>query len=280
MSDRLYLRILYFLKTGQSLNLRNPEGYREKIQWLKLYNRSPRYTVLVDKHLVKDVVARTIGADHIIPTIAVWDDPDQVDFDVLPDQFVIKCNHNSHLGLCICSDKNTFDTKRARKRLWEGYQDNYYKRSREWAYKNVPRKIIAEHFLCDGTGMENSGVLTDYKWFCFNGRAKMMYVSQDIAEDPRTDFFDMDFNRLPLQMQDKGADETPQKPAFFEEMRVAAEKLSEGIPFVRVDFYVANGNYWFGEMTFYPSSGLAPIRPAEWDGIIGSWIQLPDKKLK
>lgn len=277
LPDRQYLKILYYIKTGKNLNLKNPNGYREKIQWLKLYDRNPRYTRLVDKYLVKEYVSHVIGEEHIVPTLFVWDSPGEVDFEVLPEQFVLKCNHNSHLGLCICSNKKEFDVIAARKELWRGYNDDYYKRSREWAYKDVKRRIIAEKFLTDGTSI-GENVLTDYKFFCFDGIAKIMYVSKDIAKDPRTDFFDMQFNHLPIHMQDKNADIIPDKPAFFEEMREDAEKLAKDIPFVRVDFYIANGQYYFGEMTFYPSSGLAPMNPEEWDRIIGNWITLPEKK--
>lgn len=276
LPDKIYLKILYYLKTGDNLNLKYPRGYREKIQWLKLYNRDPKYTMLVDKFLVKDYVANLIGAEHVVKTIFVWDSPELVEFEKLPKQFVLKCNHNSHLGLCICSDKDSFDFEMARKELQRGYNDNYYKRSREWAYKNVERKIIAEEFLYDGSS-NGENVLTDYKFFCFDGVAKIMYVSKDIAKDPRTDFFDMQFNHLPIHMQDKNADTIPQKPKFFDEMRKDAELLSKGIPFVRVDFYIANEQYYFGEMTFYPSSGLAPIHPKKWDNIIGDWIKLPNK---
>lgn len=277
LPDKVCLKILYYLKTGKKLNLRNPSGYREKIQWLKLYNRDPQYTVLVDKYLVKEYVADIIGREHIIKTLYAWDNPESVEFDELPNQFVLKCNHNSHLGLCICADKSTYDFENARKELKRGYDDDYYKRSREWAYKNVKRKIIAEEFLSDDS-TNDEYVLTDYKYFCFDGVAKMMYVSKDISKDPRTDFFDMEYNHLPIYMQDKNADRIPPKPVFFDEMRRDAEKLSKGMPFVRVDFYIANGQYYFGEMTFYPSSGLAEVHPKEWDKIIGEWIKLPNKR--
>lgn len=279
LSDKEYLKILYYLRTGATLNLRHPSGYREKIQWLKLYDRNPRYTMLVDKFLVKDYVAKLIGSEHIVKTLFVWDNPESVEFEKLPEQFVLKCNHNSHLGLCICADKSTFDFEKARKELRRGYYDDYYKRSREWAYKNVERKIIAEEFLSDGSANDEC-VLTDYKYFCFDGKAKMMYISKDISKDPRTDFFDMDYNHLPIYMQDKNADELPPRPAFFDEMRRDAETLSKGIPFVRVDFYIANNRYYFGEMTFYPSSGLAEMHPKTWDKIIGDWIKLPSKRGK
>lgn len=278
LSDKCYLKVLYYLKTGKDINLKKPKGYREKIQWMKLYNRNPHYTLLVDKYIVKKYVAKAIGEEHVIPTLAVYHNTDEIDIDALPSQFVLKCNHNSHIGLCICSNKEKFNWSYAIDFLNQGMNDDYYARSREWAYKDVQRRIIAEKYIEDAT--EPGNVLTDYKFFCFNGKAKIMYISHDIAKDPRTDFFDMEFNHLDIHMQDRNADIIPTKPAFFDEMRVSAEKLSSGIPFVRVDFYIAEGTYYFGEMTFYPSSGLAEVHPGEWDEIIGSWIDLSNVRMQ
>lgn len=275
--DKVYLKKRYKEELGEKLNLRNPHTFNEKLQWLKLYDRNPLYTQLVDKFRIRGYITDKLGEEYLIPLLWVGDDPNDIDFDALPDQFVLKCNHNSGKGMCICRDKSTLDYAVVRSELSRGLQEDFYLTSREWPYKNVPRKIICEQYMTDGSSTEG---LTDYKFFCFNGVAKIMYISNDCCKEPRTDFFDMSFNHLPIRMKDPPADVVPQRPEQFEEMRRMAEILSEGIPHVRVDFYLIDGKIYIGEMTFYHSAGFAKISPKEWDYTLGSWIKLPDKKRK
>ena len=225
---------------------------------------------MVDKYEAKKYVAEKIGEQYIIPTLGVWDDPDDIDFDSLPDKFVLKCTHNSGLGMAICKDKSTLDIASVKKELRKGLKQNYFATQREWPYKNVKPRIIAEKFMVDG---ENE-CLTDYKFFCFGGEPKFMYRSMDKAKDPRTDFFDMDYNRLNMRMRDPNSDSIPQKPENFEKMKELSRILSAGIPHLRVDFYEIGGKIYFGELTFYHCGGFAKIYPEEWMITLGDWINI------
>ena len=244
--DELYLKIIYKRTMKKSLNLNNPKTFTEKIQWLKLHDRKPEYTVMVDKYAVKKWVADRIGEQYIIPTLGVWKHFDDIDFDKLPEQFVLKCTHDSG-GLVIVTDKKKLDKDSAKRKLEKSLKRNYYWDGREWPYKNVPPQIIAEKYMTDevedfcldGGCSQMQKVekcLTDYKFFCFNGIPKIAYISKDHAENPTTDFFDMDYNRLPIRMRDPNSDTAPRKPECFEQMKELAEVLSKGIPHLRVDF--------------------------------------------
>ncbi len=270
--DKLYLTWLYYLKTGTKINWNNPKTYTEKLQWLKLYDRSADYTLLVDKVRVKDYVKNIIGPEHIIPTIAVWNNADEIDFEKLPDQFVLKCNHNSSSGICICRDKKLIDILEVRRKLNNCLKSNYYHLYREWPYKNVEPKIFAEKLLIDDNYKNQSEVLTDYKFFCFNGKPFMMYVSKDIAKNTTTDFFDMDYNRLPIRMRDANSELLPTKPLEFEKMKELAGKLCKGFRHIRVDFYVVNHCVYFGELTFYHNAGFSLVYPSEWNTKLGQLI--------
>lgn len=274
MDDRKYIEKVYKARMGRPLNLEDPQLFSEKLQWLKLYDRNPLYTQLVDKYRVREYIAEKIGEEYLIPLLGVWDDPDEIDFDALPDQFVLKCNHNSGTGMCICRDKSKLDYDAVRKELKKGLQEDFYLRHREWPYKGIPRKIICEQYISDNS--ESNG-LTDYKFFCFQGVAKIMYISEDISAAPRTDFFDMDFNHLPIRVKDPPADIPPQRPQCFDTMKQLAESISEDIPCLRVDFYYAQGSVYVGELTFYHSGGFAKVSPYEWDQKLGAWIRLPNQ---
>ncbi len=276
LDDITYLKKKYQVDMNKKLDLNNPKTFNEKIQWLKLYNRKDEYTVMVDKHLVKDYVAKKIGAEYIIPTIGVWDSPEEIDFNALPEKFVLKCNHNSGKGMYICKDKSLIDEASVRKNLKAGLEQDYYLTGREWPYKNVPRKIIAEQYMED----TKTGELRDYKFFCFNGEAKIMFVAserQKVGEETKFDFFDMDYNLLPFTNGHPNAAITPEKPQNFDKMKELAEILAEGIPHARIDFYEINGKIFFGEITFSHWSGFVPFDPEEWDYKIGEWITLPEK---
>lgn len=270
-SDELYLKMVYWLSMGKKLNLKDPKTFNEKLQWLKLYNRKPEYTVMVDKVKAKEYVAKIIGKEHIIPTLGVWDDPDEIDFDKLPEQFVLKCNHNSGSGMCICRDKSKLDIAKVKHELRKGLRQDYYMTNREWPYKNVPRKIMAEKFMQDG----NKPDLNDYKFFCMNGKPEVLFISSDRAKEVCFDYFDMDFNHLPMQQGGPNYQGKIERPKHLEKMKELAAKLSEGIPQVRVDFYDMAGEVYFGEMTFFDSSGMAKFKPEEWDERLGKFIILP-----
>ena len=276
ISDEKYLKTAYKIKFGKKLDLDNPQTFNEKIQWIKLYDRKPIYTTMVDKYEVKKYVADIIGEEYIIPTIGVWDKFEDIDFDSLPEQFVLKCTHDSG-GLVICKDKKKLNLKKAKKKIKTCLKHSFFWGCREWPYKDVKPRIIAEKYMEDTETAE----LRDYKFFCFNGEAKMIFIATDRqkqGEETKFDFFDMDFNHLPFTNGHPNAQVLPQKPKCFDEMRTLAEKLSKDIPHVRVDFYEVDGKVYFGEMTFFHWSGMVPFDPPEWDEKIGSWIDLPPKK--
>ena len=273
MPDEEYLKRMFRYKLGYELDLKNPRTFSEKLQWLKLYDRRPEYTLMVDKYEVKKYVAERIGEEYIIPTLGVWNHFDEIDFDALPNQFVLKCTHDSH-GLSICKDRSQWDKQEAKKRLENGLKHNYYYNFREWPYKNVKPRIIAEKYMDDTETQE----LRDYKIFTFDGIAKALFIASDRqtkGEETKFDFFDVDFKHLPFTNGHPNAQVIPAKPKTFELMKVLAEKLSKGIPHVRVDFYEVNGKAYFGELTFFHWSGLTPFDPEEWDQKFGSWIKLP-----
>ncbi len=277
MSDEDYLKRLFKANMGYELNLENPKTYNEKLQWIKLFDRKPEYTMMVDKYLVRDYIAQRIGDEYLIPLLGVWDYPDEIDFDSLPDKFVLKCNHNSGLGMCICTDKNNLDINKVRDDLRKGLKQDYYKIWREWPYKDVPRKIIAEQYMVDESGYE----LKDYKFFCSDGNVTALFIASDRqvkGEETKFDFYDADFNHLPFINGHPNTNKTLKRPSAFEEMKKLASELSKGIPHVRVDFYEINGKVYFGELTFFHWSGLVPFEPAEWDKKFGDLIKLPINK--
>jgi hypothetical protein len=272
--DRTFLELLFPLRTGYTLDLENPQTYNEKLQWLKLYNRKPDYIQMVDKVEAKKYAASIIGEEHIIPTLAVYDRAEDIDFDMLPQQFVLKCTHDSG-GIVICSDKDRLDKAAAIKKLKKGLKKNYYFRNREWPYKNVKPRIIAEKYMTDD-GHE----LKDYKFFCFDGEPKAMFIASDRFdknEETKFDFFDMDFNHLPFTNGHPNATKHIDKPGGFEEMKALAAKLSKGMPHVRADFYDINGKVYFGEMTFFHWSGMVSFVPKEWDYKFGEFIHINTK---
>lgn len=396
IEDDKYLKLMYWANTGEKLNLDNPTNFTEKLQWLKLYDKDIEYKKMVDKYEAKEWIATKIGKEFVIPTLGVWDSFDEIDFDELPNQFVLKCTHDSG-GLVICKDKKIFDFDDARKKIIKSLKRNYFVVGREYPYKNIKPRIIAEKYMEDieltdinecklfnleriaralfiepcqvgytrsvvkfkdlkndyysalkiyfeemlkivndinknrekiytrfyainekslfgeliflditefdfekynsiyknmiklsedigGYVIINNGwvlwihkaitneCLTDYKFFCFNGIPKLIYVGRDKASDPRTDFFDMNFTHLPIQMRDCNADIMPQKPILFDEMKKIAAKLSDGCRHLRVDFYLINGNIYVGELTFFHCSGFTIVKPKEWNEILGSWI--------
>ncbi|MCC5894468.1 MAG: glycosyl transferase [Alkalibacterium sp.] len=272
MNDERYLKIAYWCKMNKFLNLKSPSSYSEKLQWLKLYDRNPKYTNLVDKYNVREYISQSIGEEYLIPLLGVWDQVDEINFEKLPSQFVLKCTHDSG-GLVICKDKNKIDTKRTKKRLKDSLKHNYYFGQREWIYKDIKPKIIAEKYMVD----ESKKELKDYKFFCFNGEAKVMFIASNRGVDTRFDFYDLDFNHLPFEQRYPNSTYSLKKPKGFEKMVELAEVLSKNIPHVRIDFYNIDGVIYFGEMTFFHFSGWEKFNPSKYDELFGSWLQLPNK---
>lgn len=270
---KMWINHCYKSSFGRKPNLKEPKTFTEKLQWMKLYYHDPLYTELVDKHLVKKHIADKIGEEYIIPTLGVWERFDDIDFDSLPDQFVLKCNHDSG-GLIVCRDKATLDIAAARRKINKCLKRNFYWHCREWVYKDIKPLIIAEKYMEDPKTSE----LRDYKFFSFDGEVKALFIASDRqtpGEETKFDFFDAEFNHLPFTNGHPNAKILPEKPECFEQMKELAAKLSKGFPQVRVDFYEVNGKVYFGEMTFAHWSGLKPFDPEEWDLTFGQWMQLP-----
>ena len=275
--DRLYLKYLFHYVFGYPLNLKNPQTFNEKLQWLKLFDHNPLYTSLVDKFAVKEWVASIIGEQYIIPTLAVYDSVDEIDLDSLPDAFVLKCTHDSG-SVIICQDKHSFDFEVAKLKLSQGMMNDFYIKNREWPYKHVQKRIIAEKYMEDSRTSE----LRDFKFFCMDGVCRAMFVATDrmSKEEPYFDFYDSEFNHLPMTQGHPNNPDVIEKPNSFETMKQLAQALSTGIPHVRCDFYEVNGKPFFGEMTFYHYGGLVPFHPENVDKEWGEWIQLPSKRPK
>jgi hypothetical protein len=266
--------LFYKVIMGKKLNLKNPQTFNEKLQWLKLNNRRPEYIRMVDKYEVRKYIADMIGEKYLIPLLGVWNNPDEIDFDELPNQFALKCNHNSGLGMCICKDKSKLNIKAVKKELWKGLKQDYYLTGREWPYKDVPRKIIAEKYLGND--------LTDYRFYCFNGTPRLVYVYQNKSdtglkkpEPAFCDIFDMLWNLMPYHQKSINSNKEICKPNNFDYMLYFAKKLSGGIPFLRVDYYEVDERLLIGELTLFPGSGMASFTPTEWDRTLGDWIELP-----
>ena len=270
--DEEFIRRKFKARLGYELDIQNPKTFNEKLQWLKLYDRKSIYTTMVDKYAAKEYVASIIGEEYIIPTLGVWDSFDEIDFNKLPDQFVLKCTHDSG-GLVICKDKYKLDIKRARKKINKSLKTNYYFLGREWPYKDVKPRIIAEKYMADESGTE----LKDYKFFCFGGVVKCFKVDFNRFVEHHANYYDTNGNRLDFGEVDFPPD--PNRvitlPNNLDQMIQYAEKLSSGIPFLRADFYNVDESVYFGELTFYPASGFGKIEPEEWDRILGQWIELP-----
>lgn len=273
LDDETFLKLRYRGRFLKKLDLNNPKTYNEKLQWLKLYDRKPEYTTMVDKYAMKDWVASRIGPGYTIANYGVWDNPEEIDFDSLPDRFVLKGTHDSG-SFIICKDKSQFDRASAIARLSKSMLSDQYIYNREWPYKNVPHRVLAEEFIVDESGYE----LKDYKFFCFDGKPYMMFIASGRTKGATTfDYYDMGFNHLDITQSHPNAAHGYDKPEAFEQMKELAAKLSAGIPQLRVDFYYVNGKVLVGELTFFHYGGFVPFHPDKWDAILGDMIQLPAK---
>lgn len=268
-----YLKLVFRGNVGYRLNLKDPKTYNEKLQWIKLYDHNPLYPVLVDKYKVKKYVADKIGERYVIPLLGVWDSVEDIDWDSLPQQFVIKCSHDC-AGMIICRDKSALDTEDAKKKLDKWLKSNYYYVWREWPYKDLKPVLFAEKYMED-----RYGELRDYKFFCFDGEVKAMFVAtgRNSGEEVKFDFFDADYNHLSLVQGHPNARVIPDKPECFEEMKRLAAVLSKGMPQVRIDLYEVDGQVFFGEFTFFHFAGMVRFEPAKWDETFGGYIRLPEK---
>lgn len=274
LSDEKHIRKQYSILLGQQLNLNNPQSFNEKTQWLKLYDRNTLYTNLVDKFLVRNFVQDVLGEEYLIPLIGTWNSAEEINFEELPDSFVLKCNHNSGFGMCICKNKKQLDVGSVKKQLEQGMRQNYYLQGREWPYKNVERKIIAEKYMVDESGIE----LKDYKIFTFSGRAKYIQVDYDRFTDHHRNFYTLKWEYVPFTTcYPTNSKHKIEKPYNLDRLIRAAEQLAHaaGDPkFVRVDMYVIGKRIYFGEMTFYHGSGYEKFMPKEYDNYLGQFIEI------
>ena len=266
--DRKYLSLLYRATFWRKMHWENPQTFNEKMTWLKVYGRDPKYPTMADKYAVKSLVASMIGGGYVVDNYAVADRWDDIDFDALPNQFVIKCTHDSG-GAFVCRDKATFDFEGTRKRIERNLKSYNYKIAREWPYRDVPHRIIFDRLLDDHTGNE----LRDYKFWCFNGKPTYMYCTVK-AQYIYENFYDMDFRPVMIDHGFPRHQPEFERPECFDEMRSLAEKLSAGIPFVRVDFFQVEGKVYFGEFTFFDWGAHRPFK-GDWDKRLGELITLP-----
>lgn len=267
-SDEQYIKRIFKFGCGYSPNLKNPQTFNEKLAWLKLHHHKPILTTMADKYDVKKYVAGIIGEEFIVPNYGVWNHFDEIDFESLPKQFVLKATHDSG-GATVCRDKSTFDLKKAKYRLDEQVRKNFFWAGREWPYKNIKPRIIADKFLDDHTGNE----LTDYKFWCFNGMPKYIYMTIK-ASEIFENFYDMDFKPVPIDHGSKRHFPEFEKPQDFEKMKELATVLSKGMPFVRVDFFYVDGQIYFGEFTFFDWGGSRAFGSYEQDLELGKLIDL------
>lgn len=274
LSDKALLKLIFRARMGKKLDLNDPESLNEKLQWLKLNDRHPEYTTMVDKYAVKDYISDTIGRDYVIPTLGVWNSFDEIDFEKMPNRFVLKCTHGTG-GIVLCKDKNQFDIASAKRIIEKVLHTDYYLRTREWPYKNVPRRIIAEPYLVDESGWE----LKDYKIFCFNGKPEYVEVDFNRFIEHKLNPYDFDWN--PLNFCDSSKNDYAAnipKPKRLMEMKRIAKILSKDIDFLRVDFYSIDDKIFVGELTFYPGSGFIKFDPKETDLYYGNKLKLTGLK--
>ena len=265
--DDVFIKVMFEKKLGYAPDLENPKTFNEKLQWLKLHDRRTEYTVMADKYATRRLIADKAGEEFLVPILGVWDGFDDIDFDALPSQFVLKCSHDSG-GTMICKDKKRFDMTQASTFFEKKLGINYYYQSREWPYKNIVPRIMAEEYLGDN--------IIDYKLLCFNGMVKCSFTCSERQTGLKVTFFDNDWKRMPFERKYPASDADIPRPQRFEEMKLMAQKLAKAIPFLRVDFYCIDDRIYTGELTLYPGNGTEGFTPFEYDEILGSWLSLPE----
>lgn len=270
LPDRLYLRLQYYAKLGKILHLKHPVLFNEKLNWLKLYRRDPQYTGMADKYEVRELIRKQLGEEYLIPLLGVWDLVDEIPFDRLPEQFVLKCTHDS-ASVVICKDKSSFDTEQAKQKLTACMQTNYYRASREWPYKDIKPRIIAEQYMADESHTE----LKDYKIFCFDGTPALIQVDFGRFTHHERNLYTTSWEYVNERFEypNNPSVQIP-KPEGLEEMLRLAAKLSKGIPSVRIDFYSISGRIYFGEITFYQEGGFGRFEHESFEKKLGGMIRL------
>lgn len=271
MPDKWYLSLKFRSKMGYWMNWKHPKTFNEKLQWLKIYDRNPLYTKLVDKYEVRKYISSKIGEEHLVPLLGVWENPSDIDFNSLPNQFVLKCTHDS-ASIIICEDKSKFDFDLVKQKMQHHLSINYYHPSREWPYKNVKPQIIAEKYIRD----PNIPDLKDYKFQVFNGTVQNCFVCSKrfMPQGLHVTFFDKNWETLNFTKKYPKECELPKKPLFFKEMLMISEQLSKDIPFVRVDFFETPSNFFISELTFYPGAGFEKFSPNDWDLKMGALLKI------
>ncbi len=273
MDDRRYIEIRYKAIFKKNINLEPPVTFNEKMQWLKLYNKNPLHSAMADKYLVKNYVAEKIGDQYVAKLLGVWDRVDDIDFTELPDQFVLKTTHDCG-GVVVCKNKAALNLKKTKRFLRRHMKREYFYHCREWPYKNIKPRIIAEEFLEDAA----NEVLPVYKILCFNGKPKIIQTIQNDKKPNETiDYFDTAWNVLDLRQNYPNSKTPLDRPKKLDEILEIAEKLAEGTSFIRIDLYSVNGEIYFSEFTFFSDAGFAPFHPEKWDKTLGDWINLPEK---
>ena len=276
LPDKLYLRIKYHHELGKWPNIDSPRSFNEKLQWLKLYFRKAELHQLVDKCAVKDYVKNKIGQQYIIPTIQTWENVDSIQWDTLPDQYVLKTTHGGGgAGVVICKDKRLFNKKLAIQKLKKSLKQDIYQNYREWPYKGIERRILAETYI------EASPELNDYKFFCFNGKVKCFKIDFGRFVEHHANYYNREGQILPFGEAHflPDFDKKLPIPNNLHEMIGIAEQLASDFPFVRVDLYNNNGEILFGELTFFPAAGMGAFYPEDWDQKLGDWLILPNKRI-
>lgn len=267
--DEPYLKMVYRIKTGKKLNLKNPKTFCDKLNWLKLHDVRPEYTRLADKIAVREYLKEVLGEDICIPMLGAWEHYDDIDFDALPNQFVLKCNHDSG-SVKIIRDKSQMDHKALRSFYESRLKQNPYVLGREYPYRDVLPQIYTEEYMVPNGDRD----INDYKFFCFDGKPEILYVATERSTDVKFDFFDMEFNHLEIENIHPKSKHMIPKPKNFEKMKELAGKLSTGIKFVRIDLYEINEKVYFSEFTFYHCGGFWPLNPEEWEYKLGDLIDL------
>lgn len=272
LPDKIFLKIQFKRTIGKKLDLKNPKSFNEKVQWLKVYDRKSIYTKLADKYEVREYIKEKIGEEYLIPLIGVWDNFDQINFSELPNKFVLKSTHDSG-GVNICKDKENFDISKSREFFEKRLKRNYYYHGREWPYKNIKPRIICEKYIEE----EKSDDLKDYKFLCFEGQVKCSFVclNRNNKNGLNVDFYDIDWNLMPFERKYPSSNKKIEKPKNYKKMIEIAQIIAKDIKFARIDFYEVNEKIYFGEITFYPGSGMEKFNPEEYDYLLGSWIKLP-----
>lgn len=274
ISDKQFLKWNYEIKMNKRLDLENPQTFNEKLQWLKLYDRAPEYTKMVDKYEAKQYVANIIGQEYIIPTLGIYDRFEDINFENLPNQFVLKCTHDSG-GLVICNDKTKVKIDEVKNKINDSLKKNYYYSGREWPYKNVKPRIIIEKYMVDESGKE----LKDYKIFNFNGIPKFIQVDFNRFKGHQRKIYSIDWKELDFNLVYSINKETKiNKPDNLKKVLELAKKISKNHPFLRTDFYIINDKIYFGEITFFPEAGFGKFVPEKWDKILGNMLELPKEK--